>query len=196
MSSLKLWLFVVALFFSVSCCISEVDPTEIVDRALECFNKDYIYRRCDEAYRLSDKGHLDVPREKTDAFCEGPCLAETRLVLRCINNILNHFTFYNRATIRDIRHTLKAGCSYSQDRGNFKVEDYMYQDKSYKDNYQDYYYKDNGDNGGDNSDGQSYFNHYYDFSGAGAHKPIQPGYSRSYSYVANLVLGFGLPFFI
>ena len=76
-----------------------------------------IYTGCNEAYRLNENGNLNVPRDATDIFCTGPCLAETQLVLKCVDNILSDFTFYNKATVRDIRDVLHAGCSYTSRRG-------------------------------------------------------------------------------
>ncbi|XP_010268037.1 PREDICTED: uncharacterized protein LOC104605113 [Nelumbo nucifera] len=140
----KCWIFLLTLFFfSVSCCISEGDPTsQIVGRALQCFDNGYIYKRCYEAYRLTESGRLDVPRQETDAFCGGPCFVETDLVLRCVSHVLSHFTFYNRATLRDVRNTLRAGCSYGRDRGNFNVWYYMYRanDGYYGDPYNRFHF--------------------------------------------------------
>ena len=77
-----------------------------------------IYSRCDEAYRLTQSGNLNVPPEATDVFCNGPCLAETRLVLGCIHGVISDFLFYNRATVRDITYALSAGCGSTGYRGN------------------------------------------------------------------------------
>ncbi|KAL4386073.1 hypothetical protein GQ457_09G024160 [Hibiscus cannabinus] len=101
------------------------DPAEIVAKALLCFNDKYIYSSCEESYRLTASGNLDVPFEYTDEYCVGPCLSETQLVLNCIENIMKHFLFYNRATIQDIRDTIHAGCSYGPERGHFNVEEHI-----------------------------------------------------------------------
>lgn len=77
-----------------------------------------IYSGCDEAYRLTQSGNLNVPPEATDLFCNGPCLAETRLALSCINDVISDFLFYNKATVRDITYALSAGCSSTSQRGN------------------------------------------------------------------------------
>ncbi|RYQ79430.1 hypothetical protein Ahy_Scaffold6g108171 [Arachis hypogaea] len=69
-----------------------------------------IYKSCEEPYRLSEKGDLNVAREKIYKFCEGPCLSETRLVLSCLKKIYSRFTFSNKATIQDIRETIHDGC--------------------------------------------------------------------------------------
>ncbi|PON93232.1 hypothetical protein TorRG33x02_111380 [Trema orientale] len=97
------------------------DPAQVVAKALLCFNDKYIYSSCEESYRLTESGNLDVPPDKTEAYCGGPCLTETHLVLNCIDNILANFVFYNRATIQDIRDTIHAGCGYGPERGNFNV---------------------------------------------------------------------------
>ncbi|XP_037496615.1 uncharacterized protein LOC105647438 [Jatropha curcas] len=96
----------------------------MAEEALSCFN-DKIYSGCSEAYRLTESGNVNVPPEATDLFCNGPCLTETQAILSCINNILSDFLFYNRATVRDIRYVLNAGCSYSSLRGDFNVTRYI-----------------------------------------------------------------------
>ncbi|XP_004487793.1 uncharacterized protein [Cicer arietinum] len=101
------------------------DPSQIISKALLCFNDKYIYQSCEESYRLSENGNLDVPPEKTDAFCEGPCISETNLVLTCIDNIFSNFIFYNRATIEDVKQTILAGCGYGPGRGNFNVAEHI-----------------------------------------------------------------------
>ncbi|XP_054788005.1 uncharacterized protein LOC129293905 isoform X2 [Prosopis cineraria] len=98
------------------------DPAQIVARALLCFNDKYIYKSCEESWRLNEAGNLKVPKDKTEEFCEGPCLSETYLVLSCIDDIFINFVFYNRATIQDIKDTVQAGCGYGPQRGNFDVE--------------------------------------------------------------------------
>ncbi|KAK2644900.1 hypothetical protein Ddye_020095 [Dipteronia dyeriana] len=101
------------------------DPAQIVAKALLCLNDKYIYSSCEESYRLTHSGNLNVPIDYTDQYCNGPCLEETHLVLTCIENILSHFVFYNRATIYDIRDTIKAACSYGPERGHFNVAEHI-----------------------------------------------------------------------
>ncbi|KAF8100607.1 hypothetical protein N665_0220s0011 [Sinapis alba] len=95
-----------------------------VQRVAFCFNNNLLYRGCNEAFRLNQGGEFKVPPEETDSFCNGPCTAETELVLECINSVMSDFVFYNRATPRDIRNTLRGGCSNSFTRGNFNVGNY------------------------------------------------------------------------
>lgn len=76
-----------------------------------------LYSGCDEAYRLNPSGNINVPSGATDLFCNGPCLAETQLVLNCIDNLLSNFIFYNKATMPEVRYALNAGCSYTPQRG-------------------------------------------------------------------------------
>ncbi|KAM7278205.1 hypothetical protein ACFE04_005339 [Oxalis oulophora] len=104
---------------------AEHDPAQIVAKALLCFNDKYIYQSCEESYRLSATGELNVPHSYVDQFCEGPCLQETHLVLNCIQNVLDNFIFYNRATIHDIKDTVEAGCGYGPERGNFNVAEHL-----------------------------------------------------------------------
>ncbi|KAG2398392.1 uncharacterized protein HKW66_Vig0091270 [Vigna angularis] len=79
---------------------------------------------------LNEKGNLNVPKEKTDMFCQGPCLSETNLVLNCLNNVFSNFIFYNKATIHDIRNTIEAACSYGSQRGNFNVAEHIQNDEN------------------------------------------------------------------
>ncbi|KNA14928.1 hypothetical protein SOVF_102880 [Spinacia oleracea] len=101
------------------------DPGQILIKALSCFNANKIYTRCTEAYRLTQSGYLNIPSAATDQFCYGPCLAETHLVLDCVDHSLSKFVFYNKATSNDIRATLQAACSHTHERGNFDVGEYM-----------------------------------------------------------------------
>ncbi|XP_011020476.1 PREDICTED: uncharacterized protein LOC105122837 isoform X3 [Populus euphratica] len=105
--------------------IVDADPAEIVAKALLCFSDKYIYSSCEVAYRLTEIGKLNVPPEYADSYCGGPCLTETHLVLSCIENIMKHFVFYNKATIQDVRDTIKAGCGYGPERGNFDVSEHL-----------------------------------------------------------------------
>ncbi|CAL0309260.1 unnamed protein product [Lupinus luteus] len=106
------------------------DPTQIVSNALLCFNDKHIYSSCEESYRLKENGNLNVPSDKTDEFCEGPCLTETNLVLSCIDNIFSNFIFYNRATIQDIKETVQSACGYGPERGNFNVAEHIQAEES------------------------------------------------------------------
>lgn len=80
-----------------------------------------IYSSCEEAYRLTETGDIKVPYAYVEQYCHGPCLSETHLVLNCVENVMKHFVFYNKATIEAIRETIKAGCSYGPERGSFLV---------------------------------------------------------------------------
>ncbi|XP_019180176.1 PREDICTED: uncharacterized protein LOC109175367 isoform X3 [Ipomoea nil] len=101
------------------------NPDYVVSKALLCFDEKNIYSSCEEAYRLSASGELHVPPDCTDEFCNGACLKETDLILHCIEAILSDFEFYNKATINDVRHTIKEGCSYGPSRGNFNVAEHV-----------------------------------------------------------------------
>ncbi|XP_022930500.1 uncharacterized protein LOC111436937 [Cucurbita moschata] len=101
------------------------DPPEIVAKALRCFNDKYIYSACEESYRLKASGNVEVPLEKTEEYCSGPCLGETHLVLDCIDGIFSNFLFYNKATLQDVRDTIHAGCGYGPQRGNFDVLEHI-----------------------------------------------------------------------
>jgi hypothetical protein len=125
------------------------DAVDVVGRALFCFNDRYvsalracslgsdgawlalplffvarggqIYSGCQESLRLGPQGALDVPPASTDAFCEGPCLAETERVLRCINGVMGNFRFYNGASVDDVGLALSRGCGHTGLRGDFDV---------------------------------------------------------------------------
>lgn len=84
-----------------------------------------IYSSCGETHRLTQSGELNVPPEYTDQYCNGPCLSETTHVLDCIDGILKQFVFYNRATLNDVRETIKGGCSHGPKRGNFDVIEHI-----------------------------------------------------------------------
>ncbi|XP_050216474.2 uncharacterized protein LOC126667530 [Mercurialis annua] len=101
------------------------DPAEIVAKALLCFNERHIYSSCADDYRLTESGNLNVPPDYVDEYCNGPCLTETHLVLNCIENIMTHFLFYNKASIYAVRGTIKAGCSYGPERGDFNVAEHL-----------------------------------------------------------------------
>ncbi|KOM35470.1 hypothetical protein LR48_Vigan02g162000 [Vigna angularis] len=96
-----------------------------VVKALSCFNNKHIYVGCDEAFRLNPSGNINIPVEATDFFCSGPCLTEAQLVLNCIDDILSNFLFYNKATVQQMRYALNAGCSFSRQRGNFNLAEYI-----------------------------------------------------------------------
>ncbi|XP_031264489.1 uncharacterized protein LOC116122823 [Pistacia vera] len=101
------------------------DPAEIVAKALLCFNDKHIYSNCEESCRLTQSGNINVSPEHVEEYCNGPCLTETHLVLDCIEDVLANFIFYNRATINDIKDTIKAGCGYGPERGDFNVAEHI-----------------------------------------------------------------------
>lgn len=76
-----------------------------------------MYSGCEEPYRLDIQGSINVPRDYTDKFCLGPCLSETHNVLDCLEHNFPDFEFYNKATVKDVRATLKAACGQGTDRG-------------------------------------------------------------------------------
>jgi hypothetical protein len=80
-----------------------------------------IYSGCQGALRLGPEGALDVPPGSVDAFCGGPCLVETHLVLRCVDDgIVAGFRFYTGASAADVRLVLARGwCGRSGLRGDF-----------------------------------------------------------------------------
>ncbi|KAL5700937.1 hypothetical protein ACHQM5_026327 [Ranunculus cassubicifolius] len=129
---------ILLLAYTVCCCQSDddggyydltrggyYDPTRIISKALVCFNNNYIYKHCDESFRLTQSGNINVSPEETDRFCYGACLDESNLVLKCIDNIFSNFVFYNRATTRAVRDTIRAGCSHGYERGNFDVSEHL-----------------------------------------------------------------------
>ncbi|KAL5565919.1 hypothetical protein UlMin_029083 [Ulmus minor] len=101
-------------YYSGYAAAEDNNPGEMFQKALSCFNNKLIYAGCDEAYRLNEEGNLNVPPEAIESFCHGPCLAETQLVLNCVDNIFSNFLFHNKATIPDLRGALNVGCTYAE----------------------------------------------------------------------------------
>ncbi|XP_071727176.1 uncharacterized protein [Rutidosis leptorrhynchoides] len=99
----------------------EYEPDEAVLKSLQCFSDKNLYSSCEESYRLTESGQIHVPPEYTDEYCNGPCIQETHLVLNCVDDIISHYLFYNHATIKDVKETIKTGCSYGPHRGDFNV---------------------------------------------------------------------------
>lgn len=62
-----------------------------------------------------------MPPEYTDEYCNGPCVSETYLVLNCIEGLVSHYEFYNKATTDEVRETIKSGCSSGPKRGNLQL---------------------------------------------------------------------------
>ncbi|XP_020967022.1 uncharacterized protein LOC107615321 isoform X2 [Arachis ipaensis] len=92
----NVFIFVALLFIAMFCCYSDGELQEqSIAKVLSCFENN----------------------RATDSFCSGPCLSETRLVLNCINDMLSNFVFYNKATAKQMRNALDAGCSFSRERG-------------------------------------------------------------------------------
>ncbi|WOL18377.1 hypothetical protein Cni_G27172 [Canna indica] len=137
--SLKCWcIFLAVLCLFTTCCMSDSNAAGIIATAMACFNDQAVYSSCQESYRLNAQGTINVPREATDAYCGGPCLTETKLVLSCVDNILYSFRFYNGASVRDVRYTLDAGCGHSGRRGDFNVAEHL-DDDPYSYGYDHYY---------------------------------------------------------
>ncbi|KAL9139959.1 hypothetical protein ABFS82_14G005200 [Erythranthe guttata] len=131
------WLLLVStiIYMLLFTCEGETDdnfpdPGHVFNKALECLNDKYIYSSCDEEHRLTQNGELNVPPEYADEYCNGACLTETYLVLDCIDDVIKYFVFYNKATLRDVRETIKCGCSYGPKRGDFNVEEHMQADEA------------------------------------------------------------------
>lgn len=74
---------------------------------------------CDEEFRINQSGIINVPSDSTDRFCNGPCLLEAKLFLKCIDKIDSNYVFNNKATTQDIRNALDAGCSTTYNRGTY-----------------------------------------------------------------------------
>ncbi|XP_027938114.1 uncharacterized protein LOC114192560 [Vigna unguiculata] len=118
-------ILVISMFFLRSEAAEGELQGQSVVKALSCFNNKHIYVGCDEAFRLNPSGNINIPVEATDFFCSGPCLTEAQLVLNCIDDILSNFLFYNKATVQQMRYALNAGCSFSRQRGNFNLAEYI-----------------------------------------------------------------------
>ncbi|KAJ3694068.1 hypothetical protein LUZ60_009548 [Juncus effusus] len=135
------WLILAIFCLFAQCCMSD-NAVGIVGRALECFNDNYVYSSCQESYRLTAQGAINVPLTATDSYCGGPCLEETNLVLKCIDDIMYNFRFYDGASVRDVRFALSRGCGHSAGRGNFNVLQNLGARGGNYNGYDDYYYDD------------------------------------------------------
>ncbi|KAI5658589.1 hypothetical protein M9H77_27382 [Catharanthus roseus] len=118
---------IILVLFSISVLYihfgnAQINPVQIATNAFLCFNNKLIYNGCDEEYRLNQSGDLRVPCEAASNFCYGPCLSETRTLLKCIDKMASGFVFLNQATTRIIRNVLDSGCSYTPHRGLFNLE--------------------------------------------------------------------------
>ncbi|XP_078148996.1 uncharacterized protein LOC144544368 isoform X2 [Carex rostrata] len=117
----RLWLLFTIVCLSACYSNAEEGAAGIVGNALDCFNDHYVYTSCQESYRLTPQGSLNVPPQYTDEFCEGPCFEETNLVLKCIDNIMYSFRFYDGASVHDVRYVLRRGCGHDAGRGDFNA---------------------------------------------------------------------------
>ncbi|KAK7833846.1 hypothetical protein CFP56_025180 [Quercus suber] len=129
MVSIRVWVLAVAVTYVSVLCSNLGKADEAVPQTGGA-GYDIIYSNCEESYRLSESGNLNVPPQKTDEYCGGSCLIETNLVLNCIDNIFAHFVFYNKATIQDVGDTVKAACGNGPERGNFNVAEHIQAEKS------------------------------------------------------------------
>ncbi|KAK1294348.1 hypothetical protein QJS10_CPA16g01630 [Acorus calamus] len=118
---LILSLFLPLMFISGFTSAENENPANIFSKAFRCLDDQNVYSRCQEDYRINVAGNINVPYDETDTYCSGPCLIETKLVLDCIDGIMSNFLFYNSATTKNIRSTLRSGCSHTNRRGNFNV---------------------------------------------------------------------------
>ncbi|KAJ1692322.1 hypothetical protein LUZ63_009020 [Rhynchospora breviuscula] len=131
--SLRKWRFLLALLcLLIALCNS--DPLDVVGEAEQCFDDGRVYTCCQDEYRLSITGILNIPPHAANNFCEGPCLEETQLVLSCVEDELNTFRFQDGAAVADVRYALQRGCSNSDKRGDFNVGE-----PHEPDDYSDYY---------------------------------------------------------
>ncbi|KAK2639141.1 hypothetical protein Ddye_026936 [Dipteronia dyeriana] len=115
---------------AILCCFSghsyaDDNPGQTVAKALLCFSNKFVYSGCEEEFRLNESGHLNVPVEATELFCNGPCLAETQFVLNCVDRVFSDFLFFNKARVGDVRTVLNMGCSQTNQRGYFNVGSYI-----------------------------------------------------------------------
>ncbi|XP_022989485.1 uncharacterized protein LOC111486529 [Cucurbita maxima] len=120
---LLLPLAALALYCSSVC--GEEFEGQGVTQGFQCFDNNLIYNGCESAYRLNPSGNLNVPLQATNLFCNGPCLIETQLLLNCLDHAFDNFLFYNKATVLAVQNALRAGCSYSTQRGNFNPGYFM-----------------------------------------------------------------------
>ncbi|KAL6645716.1 hypothetical protein ACP70R_017324 [Stipagrostis hirtigluma subsp. patula] len=113
-----------------------MDPVpNLPARSLQCFEDGQVYGCCEGALRLNPFGIIAVPVGAVDYYCGGACVAETEDVLNCVASAMDGFTFYNGATVEDVRYALRRGCSHTARRGDFN--DLEPRDGEYPDIYGD-----------------------------------------------------------
>ncbi|KAK3151387.1 hypothetical protein QOZ80_3AG0245200 [Eleusine coracana subsp. coracana] len=88
-------------------------------RSLQCFEDGQVYSCCEGAYRLGPLGVIPVPSFAVDYYCGGACVVETEDVLNCVASALDGFTFYNGASVEDVRYALRRGCSHTLRRADY-----------------------------------------------------------------------------
>ncbi|KAL6902277.1 hypothetical protein ACP4OV_005153 [Aristida adscensionis] len=114
---------VLCLCLRTAFCLPDDVPMDPVPnlpvRSLQCFEDGQVYSCCEGAYRLNPFGIIAVPLGAVDYYCGGPCVVETEDVLNCVASALDGFSFYNGATVEDVRYALRRGCSDTIKRGDF-----------------------------------------------------------------------------
>ncbi|KAK1316480.1 hypothetical protein QJS10_CPA05g00270 [Acorus calamus] len=83
------------------------DPLQIVGKALICFDNKTVYNNCSSAIQSSINGTING----TAVICSKSCLAETFVILDCVNDILSNFKFFNNLTIPAVKAIFNAACN-------------------------------------------------------------------------------------
>ncbi|KAG8067800.1 hypothetical protein GUJ93_ZPchr0005g14365 [Zizania palustris] len=115
----------VAVCFLLPCCFGSKAATEIFEKACHCFDDHNVYSECREELRLGVEGAFHVGKGSVDEYCEGPCLAETKMALRCVEEVAadEGFRFYSGASVPAVRAALSTGCGDTPDRGTFEIRE-------------------------------------------------------------------------
>ncbi|KAL5202372.1 hypothetical protein ABZP36_013324 [Zizania latifolia] len=114
----------VAVCFLLPCCFASKAAMEIFEKVCHCFDDHNVYNECKEELRLGVEGAFHVGKASVDEYCEGPCLAETKMALQCVEEVADEgFRFYSGASVPAVRAALSTGCSYTPDRGTFEIRE-------------------------------------------------------------------------
>ncbi|KAE8708814.1 Glycine-rich family protein, putative isoform 2 [Hibiscus syriacus] len=80
------------------------DPAQIVAKALLCFNDKYIYSSCEESYRLTANGNLDVPLRQRLGISKTPSKQAVAKVLKeAISTLRSALKLRRTAQARQLR---------------------------------------------------------------------------------------------
>ncbi|KAE8789160.1 Queuine tRNA-ribosyltransferase [Hordeum vulgare] len=75
-----------------------------------------VYNECAVELWVGVEGAFHVGRESVDEYCGGACFAETKMALRCVEEV--------GASLFAMKQALGSGCSYTPERGTFDIREH------------------------------------------------------------------------